>query len=484
MTNIRFALVLLGALVGFYAPNLSGQLPLGSTLVGNSTGENYGKSVAISSDGLRIAASSTQGSSAGTAGYVQVFEWINGTWGQMGPDIVGAQDGEQSGFAIALSGDGNRIAIGAPFNNGLTFTEGETRILEWKDSVWQQVGKDINGEVGYDASGIAVSMSENGSHVAIGAPINAQVGQNGGHVRVYEWRDSVWLRKGLDIDAKNAEEQMGTSVALSADGQRVAMGGVSDKVRVFAFDGTKWNQVGNDIIGTGRFGSALAFSADGNRIALGAEGFNGIGFSSGQTQVYEWDGTAWNQLGNSLEGEAGSDRFGTAVALSADGEVLASSAPYHAGSAGVQTGQIKIYRLLNGTWSQVGADIEGDRFESMGQVMSLSAQGDRLIVGSPLDGKDGRAKVFDLSGIVSYDETPKPRAVQILSAQHNVWVLQGVKARIQKVELFDIIGRSVPIEAQIVGTEARIFTSFKGICVWRINTDQGVIVRKHVMRNP
>ena len=50
---------------------------------------------------------------------------------------------------------------------------------------WTQVGEDIDGEASYDNSGYAVSLSADGTTVAIGAPFNNDNGDQWGHVRIF-----------------------------------------------------------------------------------------------------------------------------------------------------------------------------------------------------------------------------------------------------------------------------------------------------------
>ena len=64
---------------------------------------------------------------------------------------------------------------------------------------WSQKGGDIDGEAANDRSGYSVSLSSNGSIVAIGAIFNDGTGSNAGHTRVYEWNGSAWIQKGSDI---------------------------------------------------------------------------------------------------------------------------------------------------------------------------------------------------------------------------------------------------------------------------------------------
>ena len=96
---------------------------------------------------------------------------------------------------MSLSNDGSRVAIGARYNDdGGTFS-GHVRLYERDTSVtlgWRQLASDIEGEVGppgswFDKMGWSVSLSGDGSTLAAGAP-----GHNysTGAVRVYELEES------------------------------------------------------------------------------------------------------------------------------------------------------------------------------------------------------------------------------------------------------------------------------------------------------
>ena len=70
----------------------------------------------------------------------------------------------------------------------------------------------------------SVSMSSDGTIVAIGAPYNDGNGSNSGHVRVYEYSGGSWSQLGTDIDGEAAGDSSGYSVSLSSDGTKVAIG--------------------------------------------------------------------------------------------------------------------------------------------------------------------------------------------------------------------------------------------------------------------
>ena len=94
-------------------------------------------------------------------------------------------------------------------------------------SAQSQLGANILGEAVSDQSGESVSMSGNGSRVAIGAAGNIGSGSNNsgyGHVRIYDYNGSAWVQVGGDIDGEAEQDYSGRSVSLSSDGSIVAIG--------------------------------------------------------------------------------------------------------------------------------------------------------------------------------------------------------------------------------------------------------------------
>ena len=93
---------------------------------------------------------------------------------------------------------------------------------------WMQLGQDIDGEAAGDQSGYSVSLSSDGTTVAIGAYGNDGNGYYSGHVRIYAWNSatSAWEQQGADIDGEAADDWSGWSVSLSSDGTTVAIGAI------------------------------------------------------------------------------------------------------------------------------------------------------------------------------------------------------------------------------------------------------------------
>ena len=84
-----------------------------------------------------------------------------------------------------MSSDGTKIAIGAYENDGNGTNAGHVRVYGYSAGSWSQLGSDIDGEAAGDFSGASVSLSSDGTKIAIGAFYNDGNGSNSGHVRVY-----------------------------------------------------------------------------------------------------------------------------------------------------------------------------------------------------------------------------------------------------------------------------------------------------------
>ena len=85
-------------------------------------------------------------------------------------------------------------------------------------------GGNIDGEAAMINRAHSVSLSSDGTRVAIGALLNDGNGTDSGHVRVYDYNGSAWAQVGDDIDGEAADDLSGYSVSLSSDGTRVAIG--------------------------------------------------------------------------------------------------------------------------------------------------------------------------------------------------------------------------------------------------------------------
>ena len=131
------------------------------------------------------------------------------------------------GSTVSLSSDGTIVAIGAPYNDSNGVDAGHVRIYRNNSGAWVQIGEDIHGETSGDGFGATVSLNSDGTIVAIGAPYNDSNGVNAGQVRIYQNILGVWSQLGGDIEgAYNSELVGGWGLKLSPDGVTLGLGKV------------------------------------------------------------------------------------------------------------------------------------------------------------------------------------------------------------------------------------------------------------------
>ena len=235
------------------------QVQIGQDIYGDAEHNRLGWSVSLSSDGTTLAVGAPQLTQSGTThgnGFVRVYRNVNNNWTQIGSDLIGAELGDEFGYSISLSSDGTVIAIGAhqPYSNDSK--RGYVRLYKNINDVWTQIGSDIFGENLGDQFGFDLKLSSDGSIVAIGAPYNDGNGDRSGHVRIYKNMDDVWTQIGDDIDGEFESDLSGFRVGLSSDGSVVTMSAISypngdglGQVRIFKNVNDVWTQIGDDIYG-------------------------------------------------------------------------------------------------------------------------------------------------------------------------------------------------------------------------------------------
>ena len=331
---------------------------------------------------------------------VMTFECAPAGWNQLGADLDGEAAYDQSGYSVSLSSDGSTVAIGAQYNDGNGSNAGHVRIYSFDGASWNKLGADLDGEAAGDQSGWSVSLSSDGSTVAIGAKNNDGNGSNAGQVRIYAWDGASWNQLGADLDGEADGDQIGYSVSLSSDGSTVAIGAPGNDgngsnaghVRIYSFNGASWNKLGADLDAEAEAdynGVSVSLSSDGSTVAIGARYNDGNGSSAGHVRIYAWDGASWNQLGADLDGEAAGDQSGWSVSLSSDGSTVAIDARYNAGN-GSNAGHVRIFAWDGASWNQLGADLDGEAAgDNSGSSVSLSSDGSTVAIGAKSNDGNG-----------------------------------------------------------------------------------------------
>lgn len=363
-----------------------------------------------------------------------------------------ADAGDSYGNAIALSADGNTLAIG--------------------------VIDDDSNAVGIGGDQFDNSVVNAGAVIVlVRSPLNGS------------WNEQAYVK----ASNTNATDWFGQSVALSADGNTLAVGAIGEDsnavginsnqldntaanagaVYVFTRSGTTWSQNAylkpqNTAAGDS-FGTRVALSADGTTLAVSATGedsaetgTSGTGAdntaaNAGAVYIFNRVNSAWqlNTYVKASNTEAG-DQFGYSLALSGDGSTLAVGTWNESSNAtGINGNQLDnsaanagaVYVFARTTlyaWSQQsyikGSNTEaGDQF---GLSVSLSADGNLLVASA--NAEDSSAT--GINGNQSDNSASNSGAVYVFARNASTWTQESY-LKASNAESADTFGRTVAISS-------------------------------------
>jgi hypothetical protein len=378
--------------IAFPMPALSQAESTGSKLVGSAAiGPAYqGWSVSIAGDGaVAIVGGLTDNRLAGAA---WVFSRNGNVWNQQGGKLTGTgalgQGGQ--GASVALSADGNTAVVGGPYDDSMT---GAVWVYARIAGRWAQQGNKLvgSGAIGNAAQGSSVALSADGNTLMVGGPEDSK---GMGAVWVFTRTNATWSQQGKLVGSDAiGTASVGASVALSADGNTAVVGGPYDNsstgaVWVFNRSGGVWRQQGKKLVGTGAAGRAgqgisVALSADGDTVIVGGFGDDS---NAGAVWVFARNGDLWVQQGTKLigSGAVGMAAQGHSVAISADGRTVMLGGPHDNSYAGAAW----IYTRDGGRWTQQGNKLIGGGaigHAQQGYSVALSADGNKAIAGGIAD---------------------------------------------------------------------------------------------------
>ena len=382
------------------------------------------------------------------------------------------------GHAVAISGDGNTIAVsafweasGAVGVNGNQDDRsvpqaGAAYVFVRRGSTWTQqayVKASNTGEPGTadsfgdgDQFGVSLALSDDGNTLAIGAHSEDGNGQNdnqrdnsinsAGAVYVYNRTGANWAQTAY-VKAPNPDggDMFGYSVSLSADGRTLAVGAFDEDgdVRGAAVNGPynnnrggagavyvfvkgtagTWIQQGylhaHNNEGGDSFGVAVSISDDGNTLLVGsldedclATGVNPAqpcdndreaDVSTGAAYVFTRSGNAWAQQAFLKASNTGAnDWFGSRLVLSGDGNTAAVPAYLEDGvGKGVnasqadgadESGAVYLFVRRGTTWTQDAyiKSANSEAYDQFGSSIGISRDGRTLVVGAL--GEDSAAR--------------------------------------------------------------------------------------------
>ena len=331
-------------------------------------------------------------------------------------------EGEQFGFAIALSGDGRTLAASAPMNANA-------------------------------ASG-----------VTNGPATNDDSSYGSGAVYLYTRTGEDWLQQSFVKASNNGiNDRFGSALAISGDGNTLAVSAIfedgggtgidadqsdnsvneSGAVYVFTRSGETWSQTAyikasntGDILDGDTFGYSIGLSSDGNTLAVGAPGEDSAAaridgdetdnsaMAAGAVYVFARDGGEWPQQAyiKNSNNTAGA-LFGYSVALDGAGDTLAASAyDEDAGS-----GALYLFTRNRGEWSEE-ARLQASNTESqdsMGVWIGISDDGRTVAAGAPDEDSFLTGVSPGGQGEADQETNTSAGAVYVFARDNGAWVQQA-----------------------------------------------------------
>ncbi len=364
--------------------------------------------------------------------FALLFVTISNAQTQIGQDIIGDMPDDKFGYGVALSADGNVMAVSAPGNDNNGTDAGHIRVYLKTNGTWTQIGQDIEGLNPDDQIGYKIALSDDGSTLAFSTPYVTKTVNNisyGGFVKVYKYTNGLWIQMGLELRDDDPlpfslkTTGFGLSFSLSSDGTTIAIGQnyylnphKNNKVIVYKFIFGNWTKIKeitasdynvtpnteNFFSSHAQFGWNVSLSGDGNTLAFSdITGRTSTSVNeSGVVIVYKYQSGTWVKIGNTLSGKSKNINFGHRVLLSADGSILAISARY-SNNNGTSSGHVEVYKITGNNWVQIGNDIVGEAsFDLCGQGLIMSANGNALAIGcngcDTANGSDtGKVRIFE-----------------------------------------------------------------------------------------
>jgi hypothetical protein len=300
------------------------------------------------------------------------------------------------------------------------------------------------GEAGY-------SVAVDGNTAVLGAPTdNNGTGSSTnltGAAYVFTQSNGTWTQQAKLVGkgakgAVDATGQQGSSVALSSDDNTLVVGAPYSSnndgaTYVFTRSNGAWSQqaelVGTDANGTvestGWQGSSVALSSDGNTLVIGA--FHDSNFT-GAAYVFTRSNGVWTQqaklVATGATGTSG-DSQGASVSLSSDGNTLVVGVP----TDGDDVGAAYVFTRSNGTWTQQAKLVSTDKVgNALGSSVSVSGDGNTVAAGAPDDNNNA-----GFAGV---------GATYVFTRSNGVWAQQAKLIGTNSVG-FSAQGRSVSLSS-------------------------------------
>ncbi len=324
-----------------------------------------GNRVAINGSGYRIAIGIIGQRLSGQKGMVKVYDYINGQWTQVGQNILGETTEDHFGICLALNRNGDRLVVGAPRNSGNGLNAGHVRVYEERNGSWVQLGSDIDGGP-LESFGLDVDIDDSGNRISSVARdyYSQNPSRHVGQTRIFEFQNGSWVQVGQGLNGPHRSNGTVVTTSISGNGDVVLYGyyhgssgsaypfyWIHGHMQAFELNGNQWQTIGDtiwsDTLGKSVGAYDVDMSRDGSTIIGGGVSDTAVGSLRSVIRVFRMYNTQWVQYGPDFVGLPPSeDQYW--VSTNRDGSVVAISAGANLGQYRTY-GRVRLYNVCDTT---------------------------------------------------------------------------------------------------------------------------------------
>ncbi len=366
-----------------------------------ANGGAFGISVSASGDGGKVLVGALLDGGINNYGAAYMFAKTTTGWASASENPVAAKEfSKRYGWAVSLNSDGSAFAVGAPSDGYGAGSVAMARPVADRYEHEVFVRNDFS-----DHFGNAVSVSEGGGAVVVGAPYRDDNGVRSGAAFVFSKPTAGWTSATSTAAKFTASDgaqldNFGHSVAISENGGIIVIGAPGDDTLkgaayVFTKPAAGWGSgsitnsaklTASDGADIDYFGQSVAISADSGVIVIGASGDDS---SKGAAYVFVKPDGGWgtNPITETAklaasDGETG-DMFGSGAAVSADGGIIAVGARRDDSLKGA----VYVFAKPDGGWASASSAVkltafDGAQSDRFGSSVDISGDGGVIAVGA------------------------------------------------------------------------------------------------------
>ncbi|MGD8500126.1 MAG: FG-GAP repeat protein [Phycisphaerales bacterium] len=350
----------------------------------------FGYSVATSTD-YAVVGALRDDDNGDSSGSVYIFERAGAGWVEQAK--LTASDGttdDNFGFAVSISG--NRVIVGAPFDDDNGDNSGSAYIFERDGENWVQQAKLIASDGMADAL-FGESVSISGDHAIVGVRCAGENGVPCGAAYIFKRAGSEWFEQARLAPSDGAAfDKFGWSVAMTDGYALVGAPGDDDggedsgSAYIFKHSDPNWVEdvklTSSDAMGGDKFGYSVSIS--GEHAIIGAL-FDDCHANndSGSAYVFWRDGESWTQQAKLVPRDGYvADQFGNSVSIDGDYAIVGAELNDEKGG---QSGSAYIFKRDGTSWAQEAklTASDGEFYDRFGTSVSISNA--YAIVGSAYD---------------------------------------------------------------------------------------------------